>query len=440
MKEITSFSKFSKKQKLDFLVETFFEGSFDIRKRIESFWHKNESFQRAFDEFSENTITNFFLPYGVVPNLMINNSLYCVPMVTEESSVVAACAKSAKFWMSRGGMKARVISTSKVGQIHFFWHGQKSRLESFFRGLIPDLKKCVEPLVFSMEQRGGGIQGIELVDKTSIEKGFFQVHVKFETCDAMGANFINSVLEAFATKLKESVESSPSFTGEERKVDIIMSILSNYTPECLVRSEVSCPIEELDHLGLSMSPEAYAERLRKAVLIANTDVYRATTHNKGIMNGIDAVVLATGNDFRAVESCAHAYAARDGRYRPLSDVNVKDGQFTFSLELPLALGTVGGLTSLHPLAKISLEILGQPSSSKLMEIAASIGLAQNFGALNSLVTSGIQKGHMKMHLFNILNHFNASEDEREKAKAFFVDRVVSFNAVKEFLNGLRKYH
>ncbi|MEC8623530.1 MAG: hydroxymethylglutaryl-CoA reductase [Bdellovibrionota bacterium] len=440
MKEVTSFSKFSKKQKIDFLIKTFFNGSFDIRERIESFWHKSESFQRAFDEFSENTITNFFLPYGVVPNLMINNDLYCVPMVTEESSVVAASAKSAKFWMTRGGVKTKVISTAKVGQVHFFWYGQTPRLESFFKGLVPELKKCVAPLVHSMEKRGGGIKSIELVDKTSIEKGFFQIHVKFETCDAMGANFINSVLEAFATKLKESVEASTFFTSEERKIDVIMSILSNYTPECLVRSEVSCSIEDLDHLGLSMDPEVYADRLRKAVLIANSDVYRATTHNKGIMNGIDAVVLATGNDFRAVESCAHAYAARSGQYRSLSDVKIEDGTFTFSLELPLALGTVGGLTSLHPLAKISLEILGQPSAPKLMEIAASIGLAQNFGALNSLVTSGIQKGHMKMHLFNILNHFNTSEDEREKAKAFFVDKVVSHNAVKEFLNGLRKYH
>ena len=440
MKEVTSFSKFSKKQKLDYLVETFFSGSFDIREKIESFWHKSESFQKAFDEFSENTITNFFLPYGIVPNLMINNNLYCVPMVTEESSVVAACAKSAKFWMSRGGMKTKVVSTSKVGQVHFFWHGQVSRLESFFKGLIPELRKSVEPLVYSMEKRGGGINSIELVDKSSIEEGFFQILVKFETCDAMGANFINSVLEAFSMKLKESVETSSFFTAEERKIDIIMSILSNYTPECLVRSEVSCPIEELDHLGLSMSPDVYADRLRKAVLIANSDIYRATTHNKGIMNGVDAVVLATGNDFRAVESCAHAYAAREGQYKSLSHIKIEDGIFTFSLELPLALGTVGGLTSLHPLAKISLEVLGLPSASKLMEIAASIGLAQNFGALNSLVTSGIQKGHMKMHLFNILNHFNTSEDEREKAKAFFVDKIVSFNGVKEFLNGLRKYH
>ena len=440
MKEVTSFSKFSKKQKLDFLVETFFNGSFDVREKIESFWHKSESFQKAFDEFSENTVTNFFLPYGLVPNLMINNNLYCVPMVTEESSVVAACAKSAKFWMSRGGIQAKVISTLKVGQVHFFWYGQKARLESFFRELVPELKKCVEPLVHSMEKRGGGIKSIELVDKTSVEKGFFQLHVKFETCDAMGANFINSVLEALSLKLKESIGTSSFLIGDERKVDIVMSILSNYTPECLVRAEVSCSIEELDHLALSMDPEVYADRLRKAVLIANSDIYRATTHNKGIMNGVDAVVLATGNDFRAVESCAHAYAARSGQYKSLSDVSINDGIFTFSLELPLALGTVGGLTSLHPLAKISLEMLGKPSASELMKIAASIGLVQNFGALNSLVTSGIQKGHMKMHLFNILNHFNTNEDEKEKAKAFFVDKVVSFNAVKDFLNGLRKYH
>jgi hydroxymethylglutaryl-CoA reductase len=158
------------------------------------------------------------------------------------------------------------------------------------------------------------------------------------------------------------------------------------------------------------------------------------------MNGIDAVVLATGNDFRAIEACAHAYAARDGQYRGLTQIEIENGVFTFSIELPLALGTVGGLTSLHPLAKISLEILGNPRASNLMEVAACIGLAQNFGALNSLVTSGIQKGHMKMHLFNILNHFEANEQEREDAKKHFSTEVVSVNAVREFLKVLRKYH
>ena len=440
MKEVTGFSKFSKSEKINFLVDTFFEGSSAIRSQIESFWHENEDFQKTFDEFSENTVSNFYLPYGIVPNVLINGEVYCVPMVIEESSVVAACAKSAKFWLSRGGFQTEVVSTKKVGQVHFIWHGPKELLESFFKGIVPQLRESVSSMVQSMEERGGGIGEISLVDKTAEEPGLFQIFANFETCDAMGANFINSVLEAFAIKLKEEISKSPLFSEEQKKVDVIMSILSNYTPECLVRCKVSAKVEDLDHRGLEMAPEVYAERLKMAARIAHLDVYRATTHNKGIMNGIDAVVQSTGNDFRAIEACAHAYAARDGKYRSLTNIEIKDGVFNFSIEIPLALGTVGGLTSLHPLARVSLDILGNPKASKLMEVAACIGLAQNFGALNSLVTSGIQKGHMKMHLFNILNHFKANEKERTEAKTFFSSRVVSFNAVKEFLGGLRKYH
>jgi hydroxymethylglutaryl-CoA reductase len=440
LREVTGFSKFSKNEKINFLVDTFFEGSHQVRDKIESFWHENKTFQQAFDEFSENTVSNFFLPYGVVPNVMINNDIYCVPMVIEESSVVAACAKSAKFWLSRGGFHTEVVSTKKVGQVHFLWHGPRALLEHFFKGLEAKLRKSVEPLVQSMEKRGGGIGEIRLLDKTSEEPGLFQIMADFETCDAMGANFINSILEAFAMKLKEEVQTSSLFSEDQKKIEIVMSILSNYTPECLVKCKVSAKVEDLDHPGLQMTPGVYAERLRMAARIAYLDIYRATTHNKGIMNGIDAVVLATGNDFRAIEACAHAYAARDGQYRGLTQIEIENGVFTFSIELPLALGTVGGLTSLHPLAKISLEILGNPRASNLMEVAACIGLAQNFGALNSLVTSGIQKGHMKMHLFNILNHFEANEQEREDAKKHFSTEVVSVNAVREFLKVLRKYH
>jgi len=214
-----------------------------------------------------------------------------------------------------------------------------------------------------------------------------------------------------------------------------MCILSNYTPDCVVECSVECPIENLGVVG-GLPARLFAEKFATAVQIAQVDVSRAVTHNKGIMNGIDAVVIATGNDFRAIEASAHAYAARDGQYRSLSSVKLTDDTFRFSLRIPLAVGTTGGLTSLHPIAKTSLAILKQPSASDLMKIMASVGLAQNFGAVKSLVTTGIQKGHMKLHLLNIMNQLGATPEQRELGKEYFSDKVVSFTAVRNFLNSL----
>jgi hydroxymethylglutaryl-CoA reductase len=216
-----------------------------------------------------------------------------------------------------------------------------------------------------------------------------------------------------------------------------MSILSNYTPECMVRASVSCPIPVLGEVE-GMAAEIFADKFKKAVDIAHIDVHRATTHNKGIFNGIDAVILATGNDFRAVEACGHTYAARTGQYRSLSYASTDNGEFRFWIDLPIALGVVGGLTTLHPLAKRSLELLGHPSAQELMKIAAVVGLAQNFGAVKSLTTTGIQKGHMKMHLLNILRHFKANEAEQAIAVEHFKTNVVSFSSVQALLDTLRE--
>jgi hydroxymethylglutaryl-CoA reductase len=236
--------------------------------------------------------------------------------------------------------------------------------------------------------------------------------------------------------LRRSLEQDARFTAEEQEVAIVMCILSNYTPECLVHCEVSCSVDQLAD-GDDYTNEEFIEKFTRAIRIANIEPYRATTHNKGIMNGIDSVVLATGNDFRAVEACAHTYAARDGQYRSLTNVEVKDGIFRFWIEVPLALGTVGGLTTLHPMVKFSHELLGHPNAEELMMITAAVGLAQNFAAVKSLVTTGIQKGHMKMHLLNILNQLEAGDMEKERAKTYFSDKVVSFQAVAEFLKKLR---
>lgn len=435
-KSISGFSKLSKRGKLKWLVENFFKDPENVMRELKSYWLQDDQ-QKVMDGFSENTISNFILPYGVAPNFVINGKTYAVPMVIEESSVVAAASAAAKFWMARGGFNAEVVSTKKIGQVHFTWPGDATKLHTAFPSLKERLIQDASHLTQSMQKRGGGIVDIELLDKTDELKDYYQLKATFETCDSMGANFINSVLECFARGLEAFFESRPDFSGEEKQCEVLMAILSNYTPECLVRAWVECPIEELGKFPNEMTAENFAERFCQAVRIATIDPYRATTHNKGIFNGVDAVVLATGNDFRAIEACGHAYASRSGQYRSLSSCTLKDGIFKFSLDLPLAVGTVGGLTKLHPMAKRSLELMGNPGAEELMQIIASTGLAQNFAALRSLVTTGIQKGHMKMHLMNILNQFQANSDEKEELIKKFQNETVSFSAVEQALNDLR---
>lgn len=436
---MNGFSKLTKFEKIDLVVKNYFSDSEAARLQFKKYWHDDESIQKTLDEFSENTLTNFLFPLGVVPNLLMNGKLLCVPMVIEESSVVAASARSANFWLSRGGFKAQVISTIKTGQVHFIWHGKTSTLERYFSSIKEELIQETSILTENMQKRGGGMLSLALIDRTADEPGYYQLYAEFETCDAMGANFINSVLEVIAKTFKDKVSQAGCFSAEEKNVQIIMAILSNYTPECLVRASVECPIADLADNSLGMSAQEFAEKFAQAIRISKIDVTRATTHNKGIFNGIDAVVVATGNDYRAVEACGHAYAARDGVYRGLSDVDLARDHFKMTLEIPLSVGTVGGLTSLHPLSRLSLDMLGRPNAKELMEIIACVGLAQNFAAVRSLVTSGIQKGHMKMHLMNILNHLEADEVERAAAKTHFENEIISFKSVREFISQLRNY-
>lgn len=435
-KKISGFSKLSKRGKLKWLVENFFIDPENVMRELKSYWLKADQ-QKVLDGFSENTISNFMLPYGVAPNFVINGKTYAVPMVIEESSVVAAAAAAAKFWMSRGGFKAEIISTKKIGQVHFTWPGEAAKLFTAFPTLKERLIQDTRHLTENMEKRGGGILDIELLDKSDELKDYYQLRASFETCDSMGANFINSVLEEFGRSLRAFIANRRDFSAREKKCEVIMAILSNFTPDCVVRTSVECDIEELGKFPNGMDAKTFADRFCQAVWIASIDPYRATTHNKGIFNGIDAVVLATGNDFRAIEACGHTYASRSGQYRSLSNCTLKNGKFRFSMDLPLAVGTVGGLTKLHPMAKRSLELLGNPGAQELMGIIASTGLAQNFAALRSLVTTGIQQGHMKMHLMNILNHLQATEEEALAAVKHFSDRVVSFTGVREFLDGMR---
>lgn len=431
------FSKLLKEEKLK-LIANYFENPGEVVNLLKSYWHSDSKQQQLFDEFSENTITNFFIPYGISPNVSINGKDYIVPMVIEESSVVAAASAAAKFWGERGGFHAEVIDVRKVGQVHFGWSGDKEKLYALFPEIEKRLLSDTDAMTEKMRKRGGGILRMQLIDYSNQIADYYQIRTEFNTGDAMGANFINSVLEQFGHSLQDFFAEQNDLPEELRKVEIIMTILSNNTPDCRVKVWVECPVAQLDGIDETLSGAEYAKKFKKAVDIAHIDVDRATTHNKGIYNGIDAVVIATGNDFRAVEAAGHTFASRNGHYESLSSVTIENGIFHFELEVPMALGTVGGLTSLHPLAKKTLELLGNPTAPELMMVAATMGLANNFSAVRSLTTKGIQAGHMKMHLNNILNQLNANEEEKKKAREYFKDKTVSFAAVEHFLDSLRK--
>ena len=428
--KIIGFSKLSRVEKIDWLSKNILDDSHQVKLILDKYLNSNKDIQAIHDSFSENSISNFYLPYSVSPNFLINDKIYTVPLVTEESSVVAALSNSAKFWFDKGGFKSEVKSFTKKGQIHFSFDGDKNILEEFIKINKKEILKSTDIIAKNMKKRGGGISSIKLIDKTGELKNYFQLSVDFNTSDSMGANFINSCLESMSKKIKEL--SDEYFKKNNYGINIIMSILSNYTPDCIVESYAECDINDLVDIA-NIEPKEFAEKMKYAFDIAKIDISRAVTHNKGIMNGIDAILIATGNDFRAVEAGIHAYASSNSKYQSLSECSISGNKFRLSLKIPLSVGTVGGITDLHPLVKLSLQILDNPSSKDLMCIIASVGLAQNFAAVKSLITSGIQEGHMKMHLINLLIKNNASEEQIRKAKTYFFNKEINSSSVNQFL-------
>ena len=428
--KIIGFSKLSRVEKIDWLNKNILDNSHQVKLILDKYLNSNKDIQAIHDSFSENSISNFYLPYSVSPNFLINDKIYTVPLVTEESSVVAALSYAAKFWFDKGGFKTEVKSFTKKGQIHFSFDGDKNILEEFIKINEKEILKSTDIIAKNMKKRGGGISSIQLINKTDELKNYFQLSVDFNTSDSMGANFINSCLESMSKKIKEL--SDEYFKKNNYGINIIMSILSNYTPDCIVESYAECDINELVDIA-DIEPKEFAEKMKYAFEIAKIDISRAVTHNKGIMNGIDAILIATGNDFRAVEAGIHAYASSNSKYQSLSECSISGNKFRLSLKIPLSVGTVGGITDLHPLVKLSLQILDNPSSKDLMCIIASVGLAQNFAAVRSLITSGIQEGHMKMHLINLLIKNNASEEQIRKAKTYFLNKEINSSSVNQFL-------
>lgn len=436
MEIVKGFSKLSKEAKQEWLINNYCENPEKSLQLLKSYNHDDAKIQKLHDEFIENTVSNYFLPFGVAPNFVINGDIKCIPLAIEESSVVAAAAKAAGFWAERGGFKASVLNKEKIGHVHFVWRGENAQdLFDFFEKRKTIFLAATEGLTANMRKRGGGILDLRIKNKTNLEPNFYQLEGTFNTVDSMGANFINSILEEFSKVLENEIGDALELKPEDREVEIIMCILSNFTPNCLVRAEVSCPVESLAMEGVT--GEQFTQKFINAIKVAEIEPYRAVTHNKGIMNGVDSVIMATGNDFRAVEACVHAYAAKEGKYQSLSHAKVENGIFSFWLEIPVSVGTVGGITKLHPMVKFAHEILGNPNADELMEVIAVAGLAQNFSAIRSLVTTGIQKGHMKMHLLNILNQLEATSEEKKEIVAYFKDKIVSHSAAVEIFEKVR---
>ena len=431
--KIIGFSKLSRDKKISWISKNFLDNSIEFESILNKYLNDDKNIQSIHNSLSENVISNFHLPYSISPNFLINNKNYCIPLVTEESSVVAALSNSSKFWYDRGGFKSKVLSKIKTGQVHFKYDGNAESLEKFIIENEHRLIESTDRITKKMRERGGGISNIKLVNKSKELKSYYQLHVDFNTIDSMGANFINSCLEIISKNFKELLNDSSKFKESEKRIEIIMSILSNYTPECIVESTVECKIDNLsDNDGITS--KEFALKFKNAFDIANIDISRAVTHNKGIMNGIDAVLISTGNDFRAVEAGIHAFASSKGMYKSLSECTIIDNIFKIKLKIPLSIGTIGGITDIHPMVKLSLKLLENPTSDKLMNIICSVGLAQNFAAVKSLVTSGIQKGHMKMHLINLLIKQNATKDQIKKSEAYFKDRDINNQSVKDFLD------
>ena len=376
------------------------------------------------DKLIENVIGYFQLPLGVAINFHIDGQDYVIPLAVEETSIIAALSKTAKWIRQQGEINTWVDGECIIGQIQLARVNNYERLEAVFqenkRFLI---EKANEDVAANMVRRGGGVADLHLRRLPRPDGGVMAViHLTMNSCDAMGANIINQVLEY----LKAPIE---NLSGEL----VTMCILSNLNDQKLTTAQVV--IRDVDtELG---------ERLQEASIFAETDPYRAATHNKGVMNGIDPVLIATGNDWRAVEAGMHAYAAHTGQYRALTRWRFADGCLTGQLTAPIIVGTVGGVTALHPTARLCLRMMGIESANHLSRVIAAVGLVQNLGAIKALCTEGIIQGHMKLHIDNLLMVAGASEQEMPQLKTglqnYLVEnKRVSLNNARELLAAIRQ--
>ena len=336
------------------------------------------------DSLIENVVGAYALPVGVATNFVVNGRDVLVPMAVEESSVVAAASHGAKIARKLGGFTARADPPVMAAQVQLVDVPDANVAQRNLYARAGDIAAAATGASEGLARRGGGYRGFRVRNVETAAGKFLVVHLLVDVRDAMGANAVNSVAEAVAPVLAQVTGGRP-----------LLRILTNLADERVVRASALFDVDEL-------GGRAVAEDVVRAWAFADADPYRAATHNKGVMNGVDAVVMATGNDWRAVEAGAHAWAARTGRYRSLTAWRLTDeGHLHGSIDLPLALGIVGGVTRLHPVAQASLKLLGVKTAGELAEVAASVGLAQNLAALRALSAEGIQKGHMRLHAHNL---------------------------------------
>lgn len=384
-------------ERLDLLVEHGFLSA-DNRKLFAS----NPQLPEAIaDSLIENQVTQYPLPYGVALNFIVDNTEVVVPMVTEEPSVIAAASNGARFMRKAGGFYTTLTEHRLIGQIILADITDIDGAKAFLKSKEADLFAAAEAAHPSIVTRGGGLKTIDyrVILNEKQEPEFLTLHLLIDVKDAMGANIVNTILEGTVPLIEDWLETS-----------CLMAILSNFNDHSLVTS--TCRVAITDLTTGEESGQAVAEKIVAASRYAKLDPYRAATHNKGIMNGIDAVLLATGNDWRAVEAGAHAFASKDGSYRGLSDWQLTaDGYLEGSLTMPMPIGSVGGAISVLPLAKIGQELTKSTTAKELAKVIVSVGLAQNFAALKALVTVGIQKGHMSLHAKSLAIHAGASDSE-----------------------------
>ena len=378
------------------------------------------------DQLSENVVGTFSLPYSLVPEVLVNGQEYTVPYVTEEPSVVAAASYASKIIKRAGGFTAQVHERQMIGQVALYQVANPEQAQEKIASKKAELLELANQAYTSIVKRGGGARDLH-VEQFKGETEFLVVYLHVDTQEAMGANMLNTMLEALKPILEELSQ------GQS-----LMGILSNYATDSLVTA--SCRIafrylsRQKDH------GREIAEKIALASQFAQSDPYRAATHNKGIFNGIDAILIATGNDWRAIEAGAHAFASRDGRYQGLSSwrLDLETEELVGEMTLPMPVATKGGSIGLNPRVALSHELLGNPSAKELAQIIVSIGLAQNFAALKALVSTGIQQGHMKLQAKSLALLAGASESEvAPLVERLIADKTFNLETAQRYLENLR---
>jgi hydroxymethylglutaryl-CoA reductase len=415
------FSKFSYSERLDLLKEA------GVISKQDMAYLKQGGLQdiSLAEKFVENVIGYFQLPLGVATNFNIDGQDYIIPMAVEETSIIAAASKTAKWVRENGSIKTETIGENIIGQIQF---AKVKNFEQFQTQVLQQKSYLIDlsnrEVAFGLVARGGGVRDI-IVRRLDRGDGFDMaiIHVLMNPCDAMGANVMNQVCEY----LKEPLE---QFSGEK----VTMCILSNLVDSKLTRATLVLENIEAD----------LAEKIEEASRFAELDPYRAATNNKGVLNGIDPILIATGNDWRAVEAGIHAFAARDGQYRSITRWRKDGNRLVGVFEAPLIVGTVGGVTTLHPSAKLSMKMLGVESANQLARVMAAVGLVQNLGALRALTTVGIIEGHMKLHIKNLSLGAGATETEMpimitKLEEILALRKRISLSNAVEVLRDLRKH-